>query len=45
MHDSAIAVVDLDYRGGAPFVVLEDLDGSGEEDSLSLTDNGITEKA
>jgi hypothetical protein len=44
VNDSAIAVVDLDYRGGAPFVVLEDLDGSGEEDSLSLTDNGITEK-
>ena len=45
VNDSAIAVVDLDYRGGAPFVVLEDLDGSGEEDSLSLTDNGITQKA
>ena len=27
VNDSAIAVVDLDYRGGAPFVVLEDLDG------------------
>jgi hypothetical protein len=37
--------VDLDYRGGAPFVVLEDLDGSGEEYSLSLTGSGITEKA
>ena len=45
VNDSAIVVVDMDYRGGAPFVVLEDLDGSGEEDSLSLTGNGITEKA
>ena len=45
VNDSAIVVVDLDYRGGAPFVVLEDLDGPGEEDSLSLTGNGITEKA
>jgi hypothetical protein len=45
VNDSAIAVVGLDYRGRKPFVVLEDLDGSGEEDSLSLTGNGITEKA
>ena len=45
VNDSAIAVVDLDYRGEALFVVLEDLDGSGEEDALSLTGNGITEKA
>ena len=45
LNDSAIAVVDLDDRGGSPFVVLEDLDGSGEEDSLSLTGNGIAEKA
>ena len=45
VNDSAIAVVDMDYRGGTPFVVLADLDGSGEEDSLSLTGNGITGKA
>jgi hypothetical protein len=45
VNDSAIAVVDLDYGGGAPFVVLEDLDGSSEDDSLSLTGNGITGKA
>ena len=45
VNDSAIAVVEMDYRGRAPFLVLEDLDGSGEEDSLSLTGNGIAEKA
>ena len=45
VNDSAIAVVDLNYRDRTPFVVLEDLDGSGEEDSLSLTGNGITGKA
>ena len=45
VNDAAVAVVDLDYRGESPFVVLEDLDGSGVEDSLSLTGNGITEKA
>ena len=44
VNDSAIAVMDLDYRGRTPFVVLEDLDGSGEEDSLSLTGNGIEGK-
>ena len=45
VNDSAIAVVDLDYRGGAPLVVLQDLHGPGEEDSLSLTGNGNAEKA
>ena len=45
VNDSAIAVVDLGYRERTSFVVLEDLDGSGEEDSLNLTGNGITGKA
>ena len=40
VNDSAIAVVDLDYRGRTPFVVLEDRDGSDKEEVLHLTDNG-----
>ena len=44
VNDSAIAVVDLDYRGRTPFVVLEDRDGSGKEEVLHLTDNGIEGK-
>ena len=44
VNDSAIAVVDLDCRGRTPFVVLEDRDGSGKEEVLHLTDNGIEGK-
>ena len=44
VNDSAIAVVDLDYRSKTPFVVLEDRDGSGKEEVLRLTDNGIEGK-
>ncbi len=34
VNDSAVAVVDLDYRGQVAFAVLEDLDGSGEDGVL-----------
>ena len=44
VNDAAIAVVDLDYRGRTPFAVLEDRDGSGKEEVLHLTDNGIEGK-
>jgi hypothetical protein len=44
VNDSAIAVVDLDYRGQTAFVVLEDLDGAGEDKVLRLTSDGIAEK-
>ena len=41
VNDSAVTVVDLDYRGRTAFAVLEDLDGDGEDAVLSLTANGI----
>jgi hypothetical protein len=41
VNDSAITVVDLDYDRQPAFVVLADRDGSGGEDSLRLTVNGI----
>ena len=44
VNDSAVTVVDLDYRGRTAFVVLEDLDGEGEDAVLSLTVNGIDGK-
>jgi hypothetical protein len=44
VNDSAVTVVDLDYRGRWAFVVLEDQDGSGEAEVLSLTVNGIAGK-
>jgi hypothetical protein len=44
VNDSAITVVDLDYSGRTPFVVLEDQDGSGEDEDLHLTVNGIEAK-
>jgi len=44
VNDSAITVVDLDYSGQSAFVVLEDQDGSGEDEDLRLTANGIEAK-
>jgi hypothetical protein len=44
VNDSAITVVDLDYSGRPAFVVLEDQDGSGEDEDLRLTANGIGSK-
>jgi hypothetical protein len=44
VNDSAVTVIDLDYRGRTAFVVLEDLDGDGEDAVLSLTVNGIAGK-
>jgi len=44
VNDSAITVVDLDYSSRAAFVVLEDRDGSGGDEELRLTVNGIEAK-
>ncbi len=44
VNDSAITVVDLDYSSRTAFVVLEDQDGSGEDEDLHLTANGIEAK-
>jgi hypothetical protein len=44
VNDSAITVADLDYSGQSAFVVLEDQDGSGEDEDLRLTANGIEAK-
>ena len=44
VNDSAITVVDLDYSGGVPFVLLEDQDGTDEDEDLRLTVNGIEAK-
>ena len=44
VNDSAVAVVDLDYRGRTAFVILEDRDGSGEDKILRLTSDGIAGK-
>jgi len=44
VNDSAITVVDLDYSGRTPFVVLDDQDGTGEDEDLRLTINGFEAK-
>jgi hypothetical protein len=44
VNDSAVTVIDLDYSGRTAFVVLEDLDGDGEDGVRSLTVNGIEGK-
>ena len=44
VNDSAIKVVALDYSRQPAFVVLEDQDGSGEDEDLRLTANGIGSK-
>jgi hypothetical protein len=44
VNDSAITVVDLDYRGRTAFVVLEDQDGAGDDKIVRLTANGIEAK-
>ena len=44
VNDSAIAVVDLDYRARTAFVILEDRDGSGDDEVLRLTSDGIAGK-
>jgi hypothetical protein len=40
VNDSAVAVVEFDYKGKTSFVILEDRDASGKEKVLHLTDNG-----
>jgi hypothetical protein len=40
VNDSAVSVVEFDYRGKTSFVVLEDRDASGKEEVMHLTDNG-----
>lgn len=44
VNDSAVAVVDLDYKGTTSFVVLEDWDATGEDEVRRLTSNGIAGK-
>ena len=44
VNDSAITVVDLDYSGRTASVVLGDQDGSGADEDLRLTANGIEAK-
>jgi hypothetical protein len=44
VNDSAVAVVDLDYRSRTAYVVLEDRDASGEDEVLRLTPEGIAGK-
>ncbi len=44
VNDSAVAVVDLDYRGRTAFVVLEDRDASAADEVRRLTSDGIAEK-
>jgi len=44
VNDSAITVVDLDYRGRTVFVVLEDQDGAGDDEIVRLTANGFEAK-
>jgi hypothetical protein len=44
VNDSAVAVVDLDYRGRTAFAVLEDRDGSDEDEVLRLTSDGTAGK-
>ncbi len=44
VNDSAITVVNVDYSAQSAFVVLEDQDGSGEDEDRRLTVNGIEAK-
>ena len=44
VNDSAVTVIDLDYRGRTAFVALEDLDSDGEDAVLTLTANGFEGK-
>ena len=44
VNDSAITVVDLDYRGETALVVPEDQDGSDDDEVLRLTVNGFEPK-
>jgi hypothetical protein len=44
VNDSAITVVDLDCSRPTAFVVLEDEDGSGEDEDLRLTFDGFEAK-
>jgi hypothetical protein len=44
VNDSAITAVDLDYSGRTQFVVLEDQDGTDEDEDLRLTVNGVEAK-
>ena len=44
VNDSAVAVVDLDYRSRTAFVIFEDRDGSGEDEVRRLTSDGIAGK-
>ena len=44
VNDSAITVVNLDYSAQCAFILLEDQDGSGEDEDLRLTVNGIGSK-
>jgi len=44
VNDSAITVVGLDYGRQPALVVLEDQDGTGEDEDLRLTVNGIEAK-
>jgi hypothetical protein len=44
VNDSAVAIVDLDDRTQTAFAVLEDRDGSGEDEVLRLTLDGIAGK-
>ena len=44
VNDSAITVVDLDHSEPTAFVVLDDQDGTGEDEDLRLTINGFEAK-
>ena len=44
VNDSAITVVDLDYRRRVPFVVLKHRYGTDDNEVLRLTANGIEAK-
>ena len=44
VNDSTIKLVDLDCSGRPAFVVLEDQDGSDEDEDLRLTANDIEAK-
>jgi len=44
VNDSAIAIVDLDYRDQTAFVIFEDQDGSGDDEVLRLTVDALQSK-
>ena len=44
VNDSAITVVDLDHSEPTAFVVLDDQDGTGEDEDLRLTIKGFEAK-